>query len=101
MQQARAELVLLRIAVLLDEPVRLQRLQQSVDRRPGDVETLRQFAHAQSSRAAGERAKDARGAVDGLDRPPLASGPRRVRGTFVFLAIRHCRIAFGDVDYPP
>ena len=37
-QQARAQLVLLRLAVLLDEAVRLQRLEQPVHRRAGDVE---------------------------------------------------------------
>jgi hypothetical protein len=79
MEQARAELVLLGIAILLDEAVRLQRLKQSVDGRPGDVETLGQLADTQAPRPAGEGPEDPRRAIDRLDRPPLPL-PRRPIG---------------------
>ena len=68
MQEARAKLVLLGLGVLFDEPVRLQRLEQSVHGRAGDRETIRQLAHAKAPRSAGKRAKDPRSAINGLDR---------------------------------
>ena len=44
MQKAGAELVLLGLAVLLDEPVRLERLERPMDRRAGDAEPVGKLA---------------------------------------------------------
>ena len=46
LQQAGTELVLAGVPVLLDEPVRLERLQQAVHRRDGELEAGRQLGHA-------------------------------------------------------
>ena len=73
-QEAGAELVLVGVAVLLDEAVRLQRLEQAVHGRPGHAELVGELRHAEPPRAGGERLEDARGAVDGLDRAPRAAG---------------------------
>ena len=45
MQQPRPELVLVGVAVLLDEAVRLERLQQAVDGRPRHAELVGQLRH--------------------------------------------------------
>ena len=92
MQQAGAELVLVRVAVLLDEAVRLERLEQPVDRRPREAELVGELADAEPARAAGERLEDARRAVDRLDR---AAPPGTGR---LFSQIRHCRIGFDSLD---
>ena len=68
-QQPRAELVLVRVAVLLDEAVRRERLQQAVHGRPREPELVGELAHAEPPRTAPERLQDARRAVDRLDRP--------------------------------
>ena len=68
-QQPGAELVLVGVAVLLDEAVRLQRLQQPVHGRPREPELVGELAHAEPPRPAGQRLEDARRAVDRLDRP--------------------------------
>src|SRR5207237_5795100 len=47
LEQARTELVLVRIAVLLDEAVRLKGLEQAVDSGPGEAETFRELADAE------------------------------------------------------
>ena len=75
-QQPGAELVLVGVAVLLDEAVRLQRLQQAVDRRPGHPELVRELRHAEPPRARGQRLQDPRRPVDGLDRAPRPAGER-------------------------
>ena len=69
MQQPGAELVLVRVAVLLDEAVRRERLQQAVHRRPREAELIGELAHAEPPRTAPQRLQDARRAVDRLDRP--------------------------------
>ena len=71
LEQAGAELVLVGVAVLLDEAVRLQRLQQAVDRGRAKLEPVGELADAEAARPARERLQDARRAVDGLDRPSL------------------------------
>ena len=64
-QQPGAELVLVRVAVLLDEAVRRQRLQQPVDGRAREAELIGELAHARA--AAG--------------RWPAPSGSRAARST--------------------
>ncbi len=54
LEQTGAELVLVRVAVLLDEAVGLERLQQAVHGWPGEAEPIRDLADAQSPRSAGE-----------------------------------------------
>ena len=76
MQQAGAELVLVGIAVLLDEAVRLQGLQQPVDGRARHAELVGELRDAEAPRARRERLQDPRRAVDGLDRAPRAAGER-------------------------
>ena len=71
-QQPRAELVLVGVAVLLDEAVRLQRLQQPVHRGPRQAELVGELADAEPARPAGERLEDPRRAIDGLDRAAAA-----------------------------
>src|SRR5439155_15016519 len=89
LQQPGAELVLARVAVLLDEAVRLQRLQEPVHRRHRELEALRELGHAEAPWTAGERLENARGAVDRLDSP----APCRT------CCIRHCRMTFDQVEY--
>ena len=81
LKQARAELVLVGMAVLLDETVGLERLQQAVDSRPGEAEPVGQLADAEAPWTAGEGLQDRRRPVDRLDRstPSLA-----------WVRIRHC-----------
>ena len=74
MQQAGAELVLVRVAVLLDEAVRLQGLQQAVDGRAGHPELVGELRHAEAPRPRGEGLEDPRRAIDGLDRAAPAAG---------------------------
>ena len=69
MQQPRAELVLVGVAVLLDEAVRRERLQEAVHRRAREAELVGELADAEPPRTARQRLQDARRAVDGLDRP--------------------------------
>ena len=90
-QQARAELVLVGVAVLLDEAVRLQGLQQAVDGRPRHPELVGELRHAEAPRPGGERLEDPRRAVDGLDRAPPATGAQ-------IICIRHCRIGFDSLE---
>ena len=87
-----AELVLVGVAVLLDEAVRLQRLQQPVDGRPRHPELVGELRHAEPPRAGGQRLQDPRRAVDGLDRAPRAAGSEIIR-------VRHCRIGFDSLDW--
>ena len=82
LQQRGAELVLAGVAVLLDEAVRLQRLQQPVDGGRGEPEAVGELGHAEPPGPARERLEDARGAVDGLDRAPRP--PRIVMSSRVF-----------------
>ena len=81
-QEPRPELVLAGIAVLLDEAVDLQRLEQAVHGRPRELEAVGELADAQPARPGGQRLEDRRRTVDGLDRPPARGRGRR--------AIRHC-----------
>ena len=79
MQQAGTKLVLLRLTVLLDESVRLKRLQQSMHGGAGDLETVRKLAHTEAPRPAGERTQDPRSTDRRTGsflsvRPVLASG---------------------------
>ena len=73
-QEAGPELVLVGVAVLLDEAVRLQRLEQPVDGRAGHAELVGELRHAEPPRAGGQRLEDPRRPVDGLDRAPRAAG---------------------------
>ena len=82
MQQAGAGLLFARVAILLDEAVSLERLQQAMDGSRGELEPLGQLAHAQAPRAARQRVEDARGTVDRLDPPTLRPIPA---------CVRHCR----------
>jgi hypothetical protein len=75
-QQAGAELVLVGVAVLLDEAVRLQRLEEPVDGRARHAELVGELRHAEPPRARGEGLQDPRRAVDGLDRAPRPAGRR-------------------------
>ena len=63
-----AELVLVGVAVLLDEAVRLERLEQAVDGRARQPELVGELRDAEPPRTGRERLEDARGAVDRLDR---------------------------------
>ena len=79
-QQRRAELVLARVAVLLDEPDALQRAQDPVRGALGQLQRLGDLADAQPSRAARQQPQDRGGALDGLDRTrhvrdPSPTGP--------------------------
>jgi hypothetical protein len=87
-QQARAELVLVRVAVLLDEAVRRERLQQPVHSRPREAELVGELAHAEPPRAAGQRLEDPRGAIDRLDGPATS---------LCLTCVRHCRIGFDSL----
>src|SRR5207245_2838791 len=80
-EQARTELVLVRIAVLLHEAVRLKGLEQAVDSGPGEAETFRELADAEPAGSARQRLQDRRGAVDRLDRRAALAG---------CAIIRHC-----------
>src|SRR5881392_666661 len=78
LEQAGPELVLAGVPVLLDEPVRLKRLQQAVDGRDCELQTRRELRHAEAPRAAGQRLENARSAVYRLD-PAAACWLRRIR----------------------
>jgi hypothetical protein len=89
LEQPRAELVLVGVAVLLDEAVCLERLQQAVHGGAGEVETVGDLADAETAGTARQHLQNAGRAIDRLDRAAtlgLAS------------AIRHCRIVFDSVD---
>src|SRR5437588_7458058 len=68
LQETRAELVLVRVAVLLDEAVGLQGLEQPVHRRARHSQTAGDLAHPQPAWAAGQDLQDSRRAIDRLDR---------------------------------
>ena len=68
LQQAGAELVLVGVAVLLDEAVRKQRLEQAVDGGAGELKPVGELTDSQPAWPGRERLQDACGAVDGLDR---------------------------------
>ena len=88
LQQAGAELVLVGVAVLLDEAVRLQRLQQAVDGRAGEP-----------SRSASSLTPSRRGpAASALRMRAARSTDWIVPRLGGRLAIRHCRIGFDSVD---
>ena len=70
------------VAVLLDEAVGLERLEQAVDGRRGEAEALRELGDAEPPRAAGEDLEDPRGAVDRLDRAALGELARWSRCLF-------------------
>jgi hypothetical protein len=55
LQELRAELVLVAVGVLLDEPVILERAQEPVDGALGQAEPLGQLAHPQTAGAGRER----------------------------------------------
>jgi hypothetical protein len=71
LQQPGPELVLPRPAVLLDEAMGLQRLQQAVHGGRRQLESQSQLGHAEAPRTSRERLEDASCAVDRLD----ARGP--------------------------
>ena len=73
-EQAGTELVLLGLAILLDEPMCLKSLQQPVDGGTGDPEAIGELAYAEAPRPAGERPKDPRRPIDGLDRSFRSAG---------------------------
>ena len=91
LQQPGAELVLVRVAVLLDEAVRLQRLQQPVDGRARQAEPVGELGHAEPARAR-SRAPSRMRAARSTDW--IVPRVRRVRS----FAIRHCRIHFDRVE---
>jgi len=63
-------LVLVGVRVLFDETVCLQCLEQAVDCRPGETETLRELTDTQATRTARQSLQDRGRAVEGLDRGP-------------------------------
>jgi hypothetical protein len=67
LEQRRAELVLARLGILLDQPLGLERAQEPVGRPLGQAEPLGEVGHPQPALAAGQRAKDRRRSLDGLD----------------------------------
>jgi hypothetical protein len=85
LEQAGPELVLAGLAVLLDEAVDLQRLQQPVHGGRRELQPLGQLGHAEAPGAARQRLEDAGGAVDRLDARGPAGAPIR---------LRHCRMTF-------
>src|SRR5258708_21101806 len=88
LQQARTELVLLGVPVLLDKTVRLQSLEQPVHGRTGQPKPLGELAYAEPAGPAGPCLEDRRGAVDRLDgRTPF------------FPIIRHWFIPVGSGYY--
>ena len=80
LQQAGPELIFVRVTILLDEAMGLQRLEQAVHGRPGQAKPVGELAHAQPARTAGERFQDGRRTVDRLDRAALS----------LLFRIRHC-----------
>ena len=88
LEQAGAELVLVRVAVLLDEAVGEQRLEQAVDGGAGELEPVRELAHTQPPRSRRKGLQNASSAVDRLDRAAFGCT----------LTIRYCRIHFDSVD---
>jgi hypothetical protein len=99
LQQSRAQLVLVGIAILLDEPVGEQGLQEPVNGGPGQLEAIRQLADTKPSWPGRERLENARGAVDRLNRSSLRSACSAGPGSgAMFRSIRYCRIHFDTVD---
>ena len=80
LQQAGTELIFVRVPVLLNKAMRLERLEQTVHSRPSQAEAVRQLADAEAPRAACECFQDRCGAVDGLNRAASS----------IFARIRHC-----------
>ncbi len=79
LEEPGPELVLIGVPVLFYESMRLQRLEQPVDRWTRQPEPVGQLADAQPAGPARERLEDCGGAIDRLD--------RRTPG---FVIIRHC-----------
>ena len=76
-QQRRAELVLPRLAVLLDEPDQLQRAQDSVDGSLGEPQFAGKLSHRQPARAPRKQPQDRGRALDGLDPPGQLCGAQK------------------------
>ena len=68
-------------------PPGLQRLEQAVDRRSRQPKPVGKLGDPEPARPARQCFEDARGTIDRLDRSSAKN-----------FTIRHCRIAFGDVD---
>jgi len=83
LEELWAELVLVRVEVLLDEPVLLERSQEAVDRRLRQPDPVREVAQAE---AAGMLAQG----FENTDRP--VHGLNRFRS--------YCRIPFDIVEWP-
>lgn len=79
MQQRGTELVLPGLRVLLDEPHRLQRPQQSVHGALGKGELSSEINHSEPPSAAREQPEDRRRPLDGLNVPGHAQVQRRRR----------------------
>jgi hypothetical protein len=91
LEQASAELVLIGVPILLDEPMSLQGLKEAVHGRTGESEPIGDLADPQTPRPAGQNLQNPRGSIHRLNRRP-AAGLRSC-------SIRHCRIVFGTVDW--
>ena len=94
MQQAGAQLVLVRVAVLLDEAVRRERLQQAVDRRPREAELVGDLADAEPPRAARE------GLQDAAARSTDWIVPRRLWVSLAFGIVESASIVYDDAGTP-
>jgi hypothetical protein len=70
LEQLRAELVLVGVEVLLDEPVLLQGAEQAVDGGLREPDTVGEIAQAEAPRVLAERLQDPHGAVDRLNLLP-------------------------------
>ena len=82
LEKSRTQLLLVGVPVLLHESVGLQGLQKAVHRRPGETEAVRQLAHPQAPRPAGESLEDRGRSIDRLDRSTATF--------FRIFIIRHC-----------
>src|ERR1700686_2659303 len=67
LQEPRAELVFVRVPILLDKAMGLQSLEKAVHCGPSKSEAVRKLADAQPARPACERFQDRGGAVERLD----------------------------------
>ena len=81
MQQRRAELVLARVAVLLDEADMGERAQDPVHGALGQAQFARQLDHAEAPVAPGELPQDRGRAFDGLDARSHRPGNVSERGS--------------------